>query len=125
MQFIDTELAVNPSTGIRNTDCLENGGILLANLFPHYRAAVATLDSPCSWAFNDGICEAQFSALPSSPTVSGGFRDASAQHGGWTDIDPDAALEIRVCRACQSFSEPVGSSGCSQAVVGERGFILR
>src|SRR5262245_54791937 len=44
--------------------------ILLANLFPRDRAAVATLDSPCSWAFNDGICEAQFSALGDSPTVT-------------------------------------------------------
>jgi hypothetical protein len=46
-----------------------NGQILLANLLPRDRAAVATSDSPCSWAFNDGICEAQFSALGGSPTV--------------------------------------------------------
>jgi hypothetical protein len=29
-----------------------------------------------------------------------------------------------VCRACRLFSEPVGSSGCFQAVLNERGFIL-
>src|SRR5215468_7293263 len=47
--------------------------VLLANLLQRDRAAVATSDAPCSWAFNDGICEAQFSALGGSPTVSGGF----------------------------------------------------
>jgi hypothetical protein len=46
----------------------------LANLLPRDRATVATSDSPCSWAFNDGICEAQFSALGGSPTVSARFR---------------------------------------------------
>jgi hypothetical protein len=37
---------------------------------PRYRAAVATVDSPWSWAFHDGIYEAQFSALWGSPTVT-------------------------------------------------------
>jgi hypothetical protein len=32
--------------------------ILLANLFQRNTAAVAASDSPCSLAFNDGICEA-------------------------------------------------------------------
>jgi hypothetical protein len=52
-----------------------NGRILLANLLLRDRATVATSDSPCSWAFNDGICEAQFSALGGSPTVSARFVD--------------------------------------------------
>ena len=37
--------------------------LLLANLLPRHTAAIVVLDSPGSWAFNDGICEAQFSAL--------------------------------------------------------------
>ena len=39
-------------------------------LLPRDRAAVAPLDYPCSWAFNDGTCTAQFAALWGSPTVT-------------------------------------------------------
>jgi hypothetical protein len=53
--------------------CRDNGRILLANLFPRDTAAIAALDSPGSCTFNNGICEAQFSALGGSPTVSIGF----------------------------------------------------
>jgi hypothetical protein len=49
----------------------KNDGILLANLLPRDRAAIAALDSPGSCPFNNGICEAQCSALGGSPTVSG------------------------------------------------------
>jgi hypothetical protein len=35
----------------------------LANLFPRDMTMIAASDSPSSWAFNDGICEAQCSAL--------------------------------------------------------------
>jgi len=56
--------------------------ILLANLFPRGRAAVAPLDSPWSWAFNEGICEAPFAAFWGSPTVSVRFmRQSSAYRG--------------------------------------------
>jgi hypothetical protein len=44
--------------------------VLLANLFPRDTAAMAALDSPGSCIFNNGIGEAQFSALGGSPTVS-------------------------------------------------------
>src|SRR5262249_33040211 len=68
------EQTVHQALGIADRAyVLENGRILLANLLPRDRATVATSDSPCSWAFNDGICEAQFSALGGSPTVSGQF----------------------------------------------------
>ena len=40
------------------------------NLFPRDTAAIAALDSPGSCTFNNGICEAQFSALEGLPTVS-------------------------------------------------------
>ena len=43
---------------------------LLVSLFPHDTAAVAALDCPCSWAFNNGIGAAQCSALRGEPTVS-------------------------------------------------------
>jgi hypothetical protein len=40
-----------------------NGWILLVILFPCHTDAVTVSDSPCSWACNDGNCEAKFSAL--------------------------------------------------------------
>ena len=43
--------------------CTQNGRILLVNLFPRNTAALAMSGSLCSWAFNDSICEGQFSAL--------------------------------------------------------------
>ena len=49
--------------------------ILLANLFPPDTAAIAALDFPGSCTFNNGICEAQFSALGGSPTVSATISD--------------------------------------------------
>jgi hypothetical protein len=35
----------------------------LVILFPCHTDAVTVSDSPCSWACNDGNCEAKFSAL--------------------------------------------------------------
>jgi hypothetical protein len=43
--------------------CPRNGRILLVNLLPCDMAALSASDFPCSWAFKDGICEAQFSAI--------------------------------------------------------------
>jgi hypothetical protein len=43
--------------------CPRNGRILLVNLLPCDMAAFSASDFPCSWAFKDGICEAQFSAI--------------------------------------------------------------
>src|SRR4029450_4854321 len=53
--------------------CADNGRILLANLFLCDRAAVATLDSPCSWAFNDGICEAHLRHFGVRQQYPGGY----------------------------------------------------
>jgi len=36
---------------------------LVINLFLRNTVAGAASDSPCSWAFHNGICEAQFVAL--------------------------------------------------------------
>jgi hypothetical protein len=49
---------------------LQKEGILLANLFPRATAAMAALDFPGSWIFDNGIGEAQFTALGGSPTVT-------------------------------------------------------
>jgi hypothetical protein len=43
--------------------CRFNGRILLVNLLLCDTTAVSAADCPCSYAFNDGICEAHFSAL--------------------------------------------------------------
>jgi hypothetical protein len=53
----------------------QNARILLANLFPCDTAAMAALDSPGSCPFNNGICEAQCSALWGWPTVSARYLD--------------------------------------------------
>jgi hypothetical protein len=50
--------SLRPAPAWARPRCKLNARILLANLFLCDRAAVAALDSPCSWAFNDGICEA-------------------------------------------------------------------
>src|SRR5215468_2721263 len=53
--------------------CLKNSPDIVGEPFLRDRAAVATWDSSCSWDFNNGIYEAQFSALWGSPTVSSPF----------------------------------------------------
>jgi hypothetical protein len=50
--------SLRPAPAWARPRCKLNARILLANLFLCDRAAVAALDSPCSWAFNDGIGEA-------------------------------------------------------------------
>jgi hypothetical protein len=66
----------NRGLGVSGDSCTTLSSIvriLLANLSPRDTAAIAALDSPDSCAFNNGICEAQFSALGGSPTLSLGF----------------------------------------------------
>lgn len=41
----------------------EKASILLVILFPRDTTAVTALDARDFWAFNEGMCEAQFSAL--------------------------------------------------------------
>jgi hypothetical protein len=50
-----------------------NAGILLANLFPPSQANISAQAFPWSCALHEAIREAQFSTLPSSPTVSRRF----------------------------------------------------
>src|SRR5205085_7736709 len=59
------------------TEVSKKGGILLANLLHSSRSTFSCASFPSLFAFQEGICEAQISALGGSPTVSGGFSRPS------------------------------------------------